>query len=334
MFFCAIGLFCLAGNLKMSNIDKLRRVPLREVWQHEAYDFTQWLANNIDVLNEALDIELVDVEREQPAGTFSVDLVAKDTSLGTVIIENQLEKSDHDHLGKLITYLTAFEARAAVWIVATPRPEHVAAIAWLNESTSADFYLVKAEAVRIGDSPAALLLTKIVGPSHELKSAGVQKRKLAESEDVRLNWWTRLISRPDAQSHAHLSPNALNWIGISYSGLLFNYVVNNTNCSAEVYIDRGKDSKEVNKAIFDQLESSKSEIESAVGLPMLWERLDDRKASRIRIAFPGGYRSPESEWDEIQGRLVDAMNRLMAALKPYIKRLRIPNSSGIRDVVT
>ena len=88
-------------------IGKLQRVPLREVWKHEAKDFTQWLQDNIDVLNSVLDLNLVNVEREQAAGSFSIDLVAEDEGGSTIIIENQLEKSNHDHLGKLITYLTA-----------------------------------------------------------------------------------------------------------------------------------------------------------------------------------------------------------------------------------
>jgi hypothetical protein len=158
-------------------IGKLSRVPLRTVWEHEAYDFTQWLQENIDVLNTALDLNLVDVDREQASGSFSIDLVAEDEGGGTVIIENQLEKSNHDHLGKLITYLTGMSAKAAIWIVSDPRPEHVAAIAWLNESTSAAFYMVKVEAVRIGESPAAPLFTLIVGPSDETKEVGQTKRK-------------------------------------------------------------------------------------------------------------------------------------------------------------
>ena len=146
-------------------IGKLQRVHLREVWRHEAYDFTQWLQVNIDILNEALDLELVSAEREQAAGSFSIDLVAESSDGETYVIENQLEKSNHDHLGKVITYLTAMKARGAIWIVSEPRQEHVNAMAWLNEASNADFYLVKVEAVRIGDSPAAPLLTLIVGPT-------------------------------------------------------------------------------------------------------------------------------------------------------------------------
>ena len=121
-------------------IGSLQRVDLREVWPHEAQDFTPWLEENIDVLNNAIDLSLSIIEREQAAGDFSVDLVAEDESGNSVIIENQLERSNHDHLGKLITYLTAIDAKAAIWIVKEARPEHISAISWLNESSSASFY--------------------------------------------------------------------------------------------------------------------------------------------------------------------------------------------------
>src|SRR3954447_8494271 len=91
-----------------TRIGKIERVPLREVWRHEAHNLTTWLEENIDVLNDALDLNLTNVEREQAAGAFSVDLVGEDDSGGTVIIENQLERSNHDHLGKLITYAAFF----------------------------------------------------------------------------------------------------------------------------------------------------------------------------------------------------------------------------------
>src|SRR5947207_2659939 len=129
-----------APEVRTLPIGKIERVPLREVWKQEAHNLTTWLEENIDVLNDVLDISLTNAGREQAAGTFSVDLVGEDESGGTVIIENQLQKSDHDHLGKLITYSAFLEARAAIWIVAEPRPEHVRALSWLNESAPSDFY--------------------------------------------------------------------------------------------------------------------------------------------------------------------------------------------------
>src|SRR5256714_14477763 len=121
----------------MSDIGKIQRVLLRDVWKHEAHNFTRWLQENLDVLGDALGIPLANAEREQSAGDFSVDLIAEDSAGNAVIIENQLEKSDHDHLGKLITYLAVSEAKTAIWIVAHPRPEHVSAVSWLNESYAA-----------------------------------------------------------------------------------------------------------------------------------------------------------------------------------------------------
>src|SRR5215207_10804560 len=168
----------MSKNLEARTVGKIQRVPLREVWKHEALDFTTWLRENIDVLNEALNLSLSNAEREQAAGDFSVDLVAEDESSDPVIIENQLEKSNHDHLGKLLTYLVAIGAKKAVWIVSVPRPEHVSAITWLNESSSASFYLVKVEAIKIEDSPPAPLLTMVVGPSEESVEVGETKKDL------------------------------------------------------------------------------------------------------------------------------------------------------------
>jgi Domain of unknown function (DUF4268) len=278
-------------------IGKLERVPLREVWKHEAQDFTQWLQQNIDVLNNALDLTLVNVDREQTTGSFSVDLVAEDEGGGTVIIENQLEKSNHDHLGKLITYLSGMGAKAAIWIVSDPRPEHVAAITWLNEAGSASFYMVKVEAVRIGSSPSAPLFTLIVGPSDETEDVGKTKKEIAERYAIRKRWWTGLIERSAKVSklHAHITPGEYSWIGTSSGvrGLNLNYTITQDECGAELYIDRGKGCEEENKSIFDQLFAHRAEIEHAFGSPLSWERLEGKRACRIKFAQEGGYRSPE-----------------------------------------
>lgn len=310
----------------MSNhIGKLQRVHLREVWRHEAYDFTQWLQENIDILSESLNLELVSAEREQAAGPFSIDLVAESSDGETYVVENQLEKSNHDHLGKVITYLTALKARGAIWIVSEPRQEHINAMAWLNEASNADFYLVKVEAVRIGDSPAAPLLTLIVGPSAEAKEAGRAKQELAERHNIRKQWWTKLVALPGAKLHAHITPGQYSWIGASSGvrGLGFNYAVTQTECGAELYIDRGKDRQEENEAIFDQLYLAKDSIEAGISFPVSWQRLDGRRACRIKIELPGGYRSPEADWPVIQQRMTEAMSQLEAALKPVFKNLKL-----------
>lgn len=312
--------------MNTASVGKLERVALREVWKHEEYDFTQWLQENIEVLNTALDLNLVNVDREQAAGAFSVDLVAEDEGGRTVVIENQLGKSDHDHLGKLVTYLTGMGAKAAIWIVSDPRPEHVAAVAWLNESSSADFFMVKVEAVRIGDSPAAPLFTLLVGPSEETERVGATKKEIAERYSIRKRWWTQLIERSAKVSklHTHITPGEYSWIGTSSGvrGLNLNYVVKQDNCGAELYIDRGKDAETENESIFDQLLRHKSEVEEVFGGPLQWERLEGKRACRIRFTQPGGgYRSPEEQWPDIQDRITSAMSRLERALRPFIKNL-------------
>ena len=314
--------------MDVSSIAKLERVPLREVWKHEAIDFTQWLQENIDVLNEVLDLDLVNVDRERATGDFSIDLVAEDGGGGTIIIENQLEKNNHDHLGKIITYLTGMNARAAIWIVSDPRPEHVAAVAWLNESSSADFYMVKVEAVRIGDSPAATLFTLIVGPSSETKEVGQTKKEIAERYGIRKRWWSQLVERSAKVSklHAHITPGEYSWIGTSSGirGLNFNYVVLQEESAAELYIDRGKDSRAENEAIFDQLEGHKAEVEKTFGGHLSWERLEGKRACRIRFTQAGGgYRSDEEKWPALQDGIIGAMSRLEQALRPFLRQLKL-----------
>jgi hypothetical protein len=244
-----------------------------------------------------------------------------------VIVENQLGKSDHDHLGKLITYLTALEAKTAIWIVSDPRPEHVRAIAWLNESRSASFYLFKVEAVKIGDSPPAPLFTLIVGPSEEGHDIGETKEELAERYIIRQRFWTGLLDRAKGKTklHANISPSRENWIstGAGKSGLSLNYAIRQHDAQVELYIDRGKELERENKAIFDALLGSKTEIEQAFGAPLEWQRLEEKRACRIRQEIKiGGYRD-DDKWPKLQEAMIDAMVRLEKAMRPHIDKLSI-----------
>ena len=307
-------------------IGSLQRVDLRKVWSHEALDFTTWLENNIDELNNAIDLSLSIVEREHPAGDFSVDLVAEDESGNSVIIENQLERSNHDHLGKLITYLTAIDAKAAIWIVKEARPEHIRAISWLNESSSASFYLLKLEAVRIEDSPPAPLLTLIVGSSEESQEAGETKKEFTERYILRHRFWTQLLERAQKKTSLHVNtlPNNSNCIKTSTGNgeFYFRYLVQRHTSDIELYIDRGKDADSENEKIFDTLEKAKRKIEETFGEPLEWQRLEGQRSCRIGKRFSlGGYRDDEDKWQEIQDTTIDAMIRLEAALRPHIDRL-------------
>ena len=307
-------------------IGRLQRVDLRKVWPHEALDFTPWLEENIDELNSVIDLSLSIVEREQAVGDFSVDLVAEDEVGNLVVIENQLAQSDHKHLGQVITYLTVQEAKAAIWIVEEARTEHISAISWLNESSSASFYLLKLEAVQIEDSPPAPLLTLIVGPSEEIREAGKEKKERAERYSLRHRFWTSLLERAKDRTslHANTSPNQMREIRATAGkrGLTFGYVIQRHTSEIELYIDRGRDAGSENEEIFDTLEKAKDEIEEAFGKPLEWQRLEGQRSCRIgKQLSRGGYRDDEERWPGIQDAMIDAMIQLEKAFRSHIDNL-------------
>ena len=161
-------------------IGKIETVELRDVWPHEANDLTPWLRDNIDLISDTISLNISNPEIEQSASSFKVDIVGEDDSGNRVIIENQLEKSNHSHLGQLITYLVAIGAKTAIWIVGEARPEHIESIIWLNQSFSEDFYLLKLKTVKIGDSLPAPLFDLIVGPTEEGKEVGKTKKEWSD----------------------------------------------------------------------------------------------------------------------------------------------------------
>ncbi len=307
-------------------IGKLQRVPLRNVWKHEALDFTTWLEDNPDVLSDALGIDISNVERENDAGDFFVDLVAEDESGATVVIENQLEKSNHNHLGKLLTYLAAFEAKTAVWIVSDPRPEHVKAIAWLNDSSSADFYMLKIEAVQIEDSPPAPLLTRIVGPSEESKKIKAGKDELSERHLLNREFWTSLLDRARQKTalHSSCSPTTRSYFstGAGSTGLSLEYNINNKDGQIFLYMNRGDDKE--NQAIFEHFHKHKEAIESDFGDALEWQAPSEgRRAYRIIYTIDKGGLHDKEKWPQMQEEMIDGMIKLEAALRPHIQNLRV-----------
>ena len=305
-------------------IGKIQKVKLREVWKNEARDFTTWLEENIDVLNESLNLSIVSAEREQRAGDFNVDLLCEDENGNTIVIENQLERSNHDHLGKLITYLTAFDAKIAIWIVSEPRPEHVKAISWLNESSSASFYLVKVEAIRIENSDPAPLLTLITGPSIEARETGKLKKEYAESHNLRFEFWTGLLDKAKGKTklHSGVSPKGRPYIetGVGLpSGLGLNYSVRQHNARVELYIDRGPNMEEENKSIFRKLHAQREAIENSFGNELDWEIMEGRRACRISKVIPIAGWQDGDKWSEAHESLIENMIALEKALRPHFK---------------
>lgn len=180
------------------NLAKLEPVDIREVWKHGAKDFTQWLAEpgNLRLLGETIGLELEPIEPESKVGKFSADIFAKDVDTDRkVIIENQLEESDHDHLGKCITYASGKGADVIVWIVRKANEEHSKAIEWLNERTDSDlaFFLLEIEAWKIGDSAIAPKFNIVEQPNEWARAV----KRQTEISDINLlyqRFWTAFVS--------------------------------------------------------------------------------------------------------------------------------------------
>jgi len=139
------------------SLGRIEKVELRKEWKHEALNFTKWLAleENMELLEEELDIDVENVKPEESAGRYSVDILADEVSTNRkVIIENQLEATDHKHLGQLLTYASAHDASIIVWIVKDYTEEHKQAIDWFNKHMPEEisFFLVQIELWKIGSS--------------------------------------------------------------------------------------------------------------------------------------------------------------------------------------
>lgn len=191
----------------------LADVPLRSAWSHEAHRFTPWLAENIDRIAGAIGIPLELTGTEMRVGTFSADILARNTADDSVVlIENQLEGSDHTHLGQIMTYLAGLETHTMVWIAPSFRDEHLSAIRWLNEHTVDPFafFAVRLRVVRIGESPFAPLFEVVERPNNWDRQIAAVKRDtsagISEIGQFRLDFWTHFASMsPDAQKPAGTS---------------------------------------------------------------------------------------------------------------------------------
>ena len=307
------------------SLGRLQKVELRDIWHSESRDFTSWLSENLDLLGEILNIRLSLLEQEGNVGPFAVDIIAADENSGTVIIENQLDKTDHDHLGKVLTYMINLGAKTAIWVTSDSRPEHAKVVDWLNEVTPPDtsIYLVRIEAYRIENSPPAPAFVVVAGPSEEGKATGRAREEMAERYKLRLEFWDQLLAKAKSKSklHAGVSPTKDNWLGAGAgkTGFSWVYVITMDWAAAELYINRGPDTTAENKRIFDELYAKKEAIERNFGGQLIWDRLDDRRACRIRAKIDLGGLKNQDKWPQIQEAMVDVMVRLSSALQHEIK---------------
>lgn len=307
-------------------IGKLEIVELREIWKHEAFDFTTWLFENCDILNEQIGLSITPIEKEKSVGPFNADILAEDTTGRPVIIENQLERTDHDHLGKILTYLSNTDAKIAIWISTDPRPEHVSAINYLNEVVPQDtkFYLLKLQAFKIGNSDPAPLFTVEAGPSEERSAGGEVKKEFAKRDEKRYEFFEQLLTLCNQKTtlFSNISPVGYqSWVntGAGKAGLGWSFVA--IKKAARIDLFFCAPTAETNKKRFDKLTLQKKEIEASFGEALVWDYKDDRKQQYIRSLCPLGGIEDEEKWSAIQTDLIERMIRLEKALRPHIKNI-------------
>ncbi len=202
-------------------------VDLREAWHHEAHSFTPWLAEHLKSLSEVLGIPLELEGQEVPVETFSADILARNSLDDTlVLIENQLEGSDHTHLGQIMTYLAGLDAHTVVWVAADFREAHLSALKWLNEHTddSFAFFAVKVKAVRIGDSPIAPMFEVLARPNNwerQLQAIAKETRQMSSRGQIRKEFWSYYLNRfPDHQQHGVAGGGSNRWHVFEDMGLV------------------------------------------------------------------------------------------------------------------
>lgn len=310
----------------MMQFGKIIKLNPKEIWPKEAKDFTPWLAKNIGALGEALGMELELKDMEAAVGDFSLDLLAKDLGSGDpVIIENQLTQTDHDHLGKLLTYASGFNASTVVWIAEVIRDEHRQALDWLNQRTDEDtqFFGVVIEVFKIEDSKPAYSFKPVVAPSEWQKSGKRQAKAVSAKGEMYRNYFQGLIDelRENQRFTNAKIAQPQNWYsfssgisGISYAAVF----VQGDKVRTELYIDVGDRDK--NKLLFDWLYHQKEEICSKLGIELEWERLDDKKASRIAIYRDGTIQSNEENLIQIKAWHIEHLINFKKIFNPLLKK--------------
>ena len=305
-------------------IGKLEEVDIRELWKHEQYDFSEWLSKkeNIENLNDILGLTLVDISKETYVGSYRCDLFAKDETTGIkVIIENQLEMSNHDHLGKIITYASGLDAKVVVWIVKEAREEHRSAIEWLNNNTNSNinFFLIEIHAYKIGNSDNAPMFQVIEQPNDFIKNnkSTNSNDTMNKSQSQRLEFWNQfnnvLFERGKPFNVRKATTD--HWynvaIGTSDAHIDITLVNKDSVIGVELYITD-------NKELFDKLYQRKDEIENDLGFKLDWRRLNNSKASRIVTFIKGLHFDDHSNYNELINKTIDLAVLMRDTFKKYI----------------
>lgn len=306
-----------------SELGRLKEVNIRDLWVHEQYNFSNWLAKdeNIDLLNEAVGLTLTDISKEVYVGAYRCDLVAVDETTGTkIIVENQLEVTNHDHLGKIITYASGLDATVIIWIVKEAREEHRSAIEWLNNNTVKEisFFLLEIHAFRIGNSLPAPKFEVIEKPNDFVKSTkSTREGEFNKTQAERLNFWSEFnhIVAENGKPFNIRKANTDHWydvaIGSSQAHVTITLVNKDHTIGVEFYIRNNKD-------LFDSLESHKEEIEASLGFSMAWNKMTGKKSSRIKSSIPGPDFDKQDNYPELMLKVIDRVVIIRDVFSRYL----------------
>ena len=287
----------------MALLGKIEKIDdLRTIWKHEAHDFSKWLAQeeNLALLSKAIGIDMVLKETESSVGSFSVDLFASEEGTGRkIIIENQLEDTDHDHLGKIITYASGKGAEVIVWIVKRARDEHRQAVEWLNQHTDENigFFLVEIELWRINDSLPAPKFTIIEKPNDWAKTMKVVEG-LSEHQKMQLEFWQAFIdyafnNDEFKKTFTQRKAQPQHWYDVSVGSSVYHiaFTINSQKkkLGAEIYIHNDKET-------YEHFKKSAVEIEQEIGSEIVWREAN--KDCRILVLHDGDVKKGSDSWTQ------------------------------------
>jgi len=310
------------------SLSKLKKVDLREAWKHEASDFTNWLAQdeNLQMLSEEIGIDISLIQTEANVGKFSVDILAEEDNTGRkIVIENQLETTNHDHLGKIITYASGFDAEIIVWIVKESRDEHKQAVDWLNEHTDEkiNIFLIRMELWQIGDSPFAAKFCIVSQPNDWAKAIkkSTSQSDLSDRRLMQLDFWTQFVEYASShQSSLRLrKASPRHWydisIGNSKSHLGLVVDVDNQQIRCSLYISNSKH-------LFKALCANKDKIGARLPFELEWMELEGKKASRIRTVKTIDVGNTEN-WEVSFQWLMDSAQQFQAVFTEQLKEMQL-----------
>ena len=310
---------------EIPELGRIEKIDLREAWPNEAEDFTPWLSEQgLDELGDALGLELELQSTEEPVGSFALDMLC--TELGkkrTVIIENQLEKTDHDHLGKLLTYAGGFDANVIVWIAKEFRDEHRQALELLNQRTGEDteFFGLVIELWKIGNSHPAPHFKMVVAPNRIIKGESERNRRYREFFQKLID---SLIERGFIKKALVAQPSNSYYFSAGHADRV-RYGARLTGrgeARIEIYIDNSED-RDWNKVLFDKLMEHRKDIESDLSESLEWERQDDMRHSIVAISRKGSIDDNPEKLEETRDWMVEKLLDFKRVFGPMLNELAI-----------